>query len=264
MGVALLKGRDFADRDHSEAPGVAIINQSFARRFFPDEDPLGRQLDIGDGYNQTREIVGVVGDTKANSLIEPAPPEMYVVYLQRPWQWIRYAVRTSVDPESLAPSIRAAVWSVDKDIPVNNLKTMDQLIAETTTEPRFYLILLSIFAAAALILSAVGVYGVMSYAVAQRRHEIGIRMALGARTADVLKLVVGQGMALALVGVALGLAGAFALTRTLRNLLSTVEPTDPAVFAAVALMIIVVALLASLIPACRAVKVNPVVALRLE
>ena len=264
MGVPLLKGRDFTDRDNSEAPGVVIINQSFARGFFQNEDPIGKRLDIGDGYNRTREIVGVVGDTKANDLKTPAPAEMYVVYLQRPWQWIHYAVRTKVEPEGLASAIRAAVWSVDKDIPVNNLMTMDQLIAVTTTEPRFYLILLSIFAAVALILSAVGVYGVMSYAGAQRRHEIGIRMALGARTADVLKLVVGQGMALALVGVALGLAGAFALTRTLSNLLSTVEPTDPGVFAAVAVMIIVVALLASLIPACRAVKVNPVVALRQE
>ena len=156
------------------------------------------------------------------------------------------------------------MWSVDKDIPINDLKTMERLIAETTTEPRFYLILLSIFAAIALILSAVGVYGVMSYAVSQRRHEIGVRMALGARAADVVKLVVGQGLALALVGVAFGLAGSFALTRTLKNMLSTVDATDPTVFSGIALMIIVVALLASLIPARRAVKVNPVVALRQE
>jgi len=264
MGVPLLKGRDFTDRDNSEAPGVAIINQSFARGFFPNEDPIGKRLDIGDGYNRMREIVGVVGDTKANDLKTPAPAEMYVVYLQRPWQWIRYAVRTSPEPESLASAIRVAVWSVDKDIPINDLKTMERLIAETTTEPRFYLILLSIFAAVALILSAIGVYGVMSYTVTQRRHEIGIRMALGARAADVVKLVVGQGLALALVGVAFGLAGSFALTRTLKNLLSTVDATDPTVFAAIALMIIVVALLASLIPARRAVKVNPVVALRQE
>jgi len=264
MGVPLLKGRDFTDRDNSEAPGVVIINQSFARRFFTNEDPLGKRLDIGDGYNRMREIVGVVGDAKSNTLKEPAPAEMYVVYLQRPWQWIRYAVRTSAEPESLAPAVRAAVWGVDKDIPINDLKTMERLIAETTTEPRFYLILLSVFAAVALILSAVGVYGVMSYAVAHRRHEIGVRMALGARTNDVLKLVVSQGMTLALVGVALGLAGAFALTRTLTTLLFKVEPTDPAVFALIALMIIGVALLASLIPARRAVKVNPVVALRQE
>jgi putative ABC transport system permease protein len=264
MGVALLKGRDFTDGDNREAPGVAIINQSFARSFFPKEDPIGKRLDIGDGYNHMREIVGVVGDTKGASLKEPAPAEMYVVYMQRPWQWIRYAVRTSAEPESLASAIRAAVWSVDKDIPVNDLKTMERLIAETTTEPRFYLILLSVFAAVALILSAVGVYGVISYTITQRRHEIGVRMALGARATDVLKLVVGQGMALALAGVALGLAGAFALTRTLTTLLFTVEPTDPAVFAAIALMIIGVALLASLIPARRAVKVNPGVALRQE
>jgi putative ABC transport system permease protein len=264
MGIQLLKGRDFTDRDNSEAPGVVIINQSFAQRFFPNEDPIGKRLDIGDGYNRMREIVGVVGDTKANSLKKPAPSEMYIVYLQRPWPWIRYAVRTDVDPESLASSIRAAVWSVDKDIPVNDLKTMERLIAETTAEPRFYLVLLSVFATVALILSAVGVYGVMSYAVAQRKHEIGVRMALGARTADVFKLVVGQGMALALAGVAFGLAGAFALTRTLTNLLFTVKPTDPAVFTAIALTIIGVALLASFIPARRAVKVNPVVALRQE
>jgi putative ABC transport system permease protein len=264
MGVPLLKGRDFSDGDNSEGPGVVIVNQSFARRFFPNEDPIGRRLDIGDGYNRMREIVGVVGDTKGNSLKEPAPAEIYVVYLQRPWQWIRYAVRASAEPESLAPAIRAAVWSVDKNISVNNLKTVERLIAETTTEPRLYLILLSVFAAVALILSAVGVYGVMSYAVAQRRHEIGVRMALGARATDVLKLVVGQGMTLALVGVALGLAGAFALTRTLTTLLFKVEPTDPAVFALIALMIIGVALLASLIPARRAVRVNPVVALRQE
>ena len=141
---------------------------------------------------------------------------------------------------------------------------MERLIAETTTEPRFYLILLSIFAAVALILSAVGVYGVMSYAVSQRKHEIGVRMALGAKARDVVKLVVGQGLALALVGVAFGLAGSFALTRTLKNMLSTVDATDPTVFSGIALMIIVVALLASLIPARRAVKVNPVVALRQE
>ena len=228
------------------------------------EDPIGKRIDIGDGYNRTREIVGVVADTKANDLKTPAAAEMYVAYLQRPWQWNRYAVRTSVEPEGLASSIRAAVWSVDKDIPVNDLKTMEGLIAETTAEPRFYLILLIIFAAVALILSTVGVYGVMSYAVAQRRNEIGVRMALGARTTDVLKLVVGRGMALALIGVAFGLAGAFALTRTLTTMLFTVEPTDPMVFAAIPLMIFIVALLASLIPCLRAMKLNPVVALRQE
>src|SRR6266511_1862108 len=221
---------------------------------------------ISPGYFQTMGVPLLKGRdfSDGDNSEAPGAAEMYVVYLQRPWQWIRYAVRTSAEPESLASSMRAAVWSVDKDIPVNNLKTMERLISETTAEPRFYLILLSIFAAVALILSAVGVYGVMSYAVAHRRHEIGVRMALGARTTDVLKLVAGQGMTLALVGVALGLAGAFALTRTLTTLLFKVEPTDPAVSALIALMIIGVALLASLIPARRAVKANPVVELMQE
>jgi putative ABC transport system permease protein len=264
LGVPLLKGRDFTDRDNSEAPGVVIINQSFARGFFPNEDPLGKRLDIGDGYNRMREIVGVVGDTRANSLKEPAPAEMYVVYLQRPWQWIRYAVRASADPESLASSIRAAVWSVDKDVPVNDLKTMERLIAETTAEPRFYLILLGVFAAVALTLSAVGVYGVMSYSVAQRRHEIGVRMALGARAADVLKLITGQGMTLALTGVALGLIASYGLTRLMKEMLFEISPTDPPTFIVITFLLAGVALLACWIPARRATKVDPLAALRNE
>lgn len=264
MGIPLLVGRDFSEQDHAQAPGVVIVNRSFARRYFQGEDPLGKQIDIGDGYNKPREIVGVVADAKSKTLTASATPEMYVVYLQRPWSWLRYAVHASIAPETLTSAVRKAVWSVDKDIPVTELKTMDRLISQTVTEPRFYLVLLSLFAGIALLLAALGIYGVVAYSVKQRTQEIGIRMALGAQRTVVLGLVVRQGMKLVFCGVVLGMLGALATTRLLTKLLFGVSATDPATFAGMSLLLGFVALLACYLPARRAAKVNPMVALRYE
>jgi putative ABC transport system permease protein len=189
---------------------------------------------------------------------------MYTSYLQDPFAGMSYVVRSSVEPESLVPAVREAVRSVDRAQPVADVRTMEQIVTEAAAQPRFNSLLLGLFASMALLLAAAGIYGVMSYSVTQRTHEIGIRIALGAQDGDVLRFVVGQGMAMALAGVGLGLACALALTRVMSSLLYGVSATDPATFAAVALLLTAVALLASYLPARRATKVDPMVALRYE
>jgi putative ABC transport system permease protein len=264
MGIQLIAGRDFSEQDQVQAPGVVIVNRSFARRYFQGEDPLGKQIDIGDGYNKPREIVGVVADAKSKTLTTSAAPEMYVIYLQRPWPWLRYAVRSSIAPDALTSAVRKVVWSVDKDIAVTEVKTMNRLIAQSITEPRFYFVLLSLFAVIALLLAALGIYGVMAYGVKERTQEIGIRMAIGAQRTAVLLLVVKQGMKLAFCGVVLGWFAALAATRVLTKLLFGVSTADPATFAGMSLLLAVVALLACYLPARRATKIDPIIALRYE
>jgi predicted permease len=246
-----------------------IINEALARRYFPDEDPVGKRL-IGNrlqllgGDEVTREIVGVVADVRHFGLDAEARPEMYFPYNQDPWPGTYVAVRAASDPAAMAAAIRNQVWAVDKDQPIYNVKVMGRRVAESTMQRRFNMLLLAVFASVALALAAVGVYGVMSYSVTQRTHEIGIRMALGAQPADVLKLVVSQGMALALVGVAAGLGAALALTRLMSSLLYGVSATDPVTFAVISLILTGVALVACAVPARRATKVDPMVALRYE
>jgi putative ABC transport system permease protein len=264
MGVPLLAGRDFTARDTEATPMVALINQAMARKLWPNGNPIGARISA-DGKNWA-SIEGVVGDVRQQGLKSEPQPEVYLSYLQDPfaWPYLSLLVRTSFDPMKLVSSIQGVIWSVDKDLPIASVSTMEQIRSGSIAQPRITALLLMVFASLALALATVGIYGVMAYAVTQRTHEMGLRMALGARVADVLKLVVGEGMILAAGGMALGLAGAFALTRVLTKLLWGVRPTDPATFIAVSLLLVGVALLASYLPARRATKVDPMVALRYE
>jgi len=269
LGVPLVQGRLFNDHDTGGSAPVLIISQSVANRLWPHGDPIGRHIDpSGNTTDKWYTVVGVVGDVKQHSLDETLNPVVYTPYAQSPIPFmmhdVTFVVRTAPDPASLVDSARRAIDRVDPNLPVFDAATMSQLVSETVDEPRFNTLLLGAFAALALLLAVVGMYGVMSYATSQRTHEIGIRMALGAEREDVLKLVVGQGIRLTLAGVAIGLVGAFALTRLLAKFLYGVGPLDPATFAGAAILITAVALLAAYIPARRATKVDPMVALRYE
>ncbi|HEY6331535.1 MAG TPA: ABC transporter permease, partial [Blastocatellia bacterium] len=264
MGIRLIKGRFFTDHDNKDSARVAIINQEMARRFFPDEDPIGKQIKISVGPDKFREIVGVVGDVKHYALDAPAPLQTYEPFLQQPSTFMTLVVRSSVDPESLTQSIRQSVLEIDKEQPISKSKTLEQLFSDSVAGQRFAMLLLAVFAAIAMVLAAVGIYGVLSYAVAQRTHEIGIRMALGARARDVLGLVVGRAIVLTLMGVAVGLAGAFLITRVMTSLLFGVRPTDPLIFSAIPVLLTLVSLAASYLPYRRATKVDPTIALSYE
>jgi putative ABC transport system permease protein len=266
MGIPLHKGRAFTERDRDGAPPVIIINQTLARHYFANEDPLGKRLTVGTlGGELSCEIVGIVGDTKQERLDRDAQPQGYVSYLQVPIGEMVFVARgRTSDVTSLATALRSGVQAVDKDQPIYEVNALRGLLSDSITRQRFSMWLLAVFAAVALLLAAVGVFSVMSFAVAGRTHEIGVRMALGAQKWDVLRLVVGQGMMFALAGVGIGLAGSIALTRVMASQLYGVSATDPATFAGVALMLAAVALLACYIPARRAAKVDPMIALRHE
>ncbi|MBA3438661.1 MAG: ABC transporter permease [Pyrinomonadaceae bacterium] len=266
LGTPLIGGRSFNERDIETAPKVVIINRSLARRLFPTEDPVGRRIKLVNPDQQPdwRMIVGVVGDIKYAGLDDPGEAAIYTPFAQTPFYWTYVMVRTTSSPLSVSTAIQKAVSSVDQNLIAARIQPMEQLISASVAQPRFNALLLSIFAGLALVLAAVGIYGVVSYGVAERTREIGIRMALGAREADVLKLVVGQGVVLSIIGVSLGLIGAVAVTRVTTSLLYGVSATDPATFLMVSLLLIGVAALASFIPARRATKVDPMIALRYE
>jgi putative ABC transport system permease protein len=269
IGAPLIKGRAFNTQDREGAPRVVIINERMARRFFPGEDPLGKRIFFGERpdpeQNPLRTIVGVVADTRRTGFDAEVRPETYLPLAQSPSGSMTMVVRaTADDPASLTASVRSAVRSIDPDQPVYDIKTMSQLVGEMIAQRRLNMILLGIFAVIALVLASVGIFGVMNYMVAQRTHEIGVRLALGAQKRDVLRLVLGQGMTLAALGVVIGLVGAFALTRVMASLLYGVSATDPAVFLGIAALLAAVAFLATYIPARRATKVDPMVALRYE
>jgi putative ABC transport system permease protein len=264
LEIPLLEGRDFNDRDVSDAPGVVIVNQSLARQLFGARDPLGQRISFGPPGVPWEEVIGVAADTRNMALGQEPAPEVYSPYLQAPSFGMTFVLRSSFNPQSLAASVRQAVLSVDKNQPLTDVQSMEEILADSLAPPRFKMLLLGIFALLAMGLAVVGIYGVVAYGVTQRRQEIGIRMALGAQRREILKMVVGQGLKLALIGVAAGVAGAFALTRFLSSLLYGVRPTDPLTFVAVSLILAAVALLASYIPARRAAKVDPMVALRCE
>jgi putative ABC transport system permease protein len=232
-----------------------------ARRYFPDEDPLGKRLLFG---KDARQIVGIISDVKFFGLNVDARPSMYLPHAQAPAGGMSLVVRTQGDPLALAAAIRNEVSALDRDLAVSNVMTMDELVGGSLAAPRFTLLLLGTFAALAMLLSAIGVYGVVSYAVTQRSHEIGVRMALGAQVSDVLKLIVGRGMSLVLGGLGLGLIAAFALSRVMQSLLFGVSTTDVTIFALTSVLLAVVAFGASFVPARRAAKVDPIESLRCE
>ena len=267
MGIPLVSGRDFTDQDKADSKNVVVISEKTAQHYWPGENPIGKRLKAGATSSKApwREVIGVVKDVRQNDFIAEPKMQMYFSYRQlKDLAANALVVRTSVEPLSLANSVRNAIWAVDKDQPVANIDTMDHIVSEAIARQRFSMLLLGVFAGLALVLAAVGIYGVMSYSVAQRTHEIGIRMALGARRTDVLKMTVSQGLKLVTIGMMLGLAAAFLLTRVLQSLLFGISATDPITFLGISLVLLAVAILASYIPALRATKVDPIIALRAQ
>jgi putative ABC transport system permease protein len=265
MGIPVLKGRAFTDQDKAGAPPVIIVNETLARKYWPESNAIGKRMRYTGplAENPWMQVVGVVKDVK-HEMSLPITEDFYIPHAQDAWQSMVLVAKTKVEPAAMAAPIRQQVWSMDKDQPVFDVRTMREVRAISLALYSFSSVMLSIFAGVALLLAAIGIYGVMSYAVTQRTQEIGIRMALGARGMDVLKLVVRNGMALALIGVAVGLTGAYALTRLLGSLLVGVKPTDVVTFTVVTFGLLLIALLACFIPARRATKVDPIVALRYE
>jgi len=266
LKIPLVAGRHFGERDTETAPPVIIVSESLARRFFADEQPVGKRIKPGDYESRApwATIVGVVKDVKHSTLEQETRPQLYFPYQQKLWGILTIVARSGSDSKSLSAMMRNAVWEVDKDQPITSLKMMDEYLADSVSQKRFNAILLAAFAIVAMVLASVGIYGVMSYTVTQRTHEIGIRIALGAKQRDVFKLVVGQGLKLTLAGVAIGLGAAFALTRLMESLLYNVSATDPATFIVISIVLAGVALGACFVPARRATKVDPMVALRYE
>ena len=264
MRIRLLKGRAFADADAATSPSAVIVNEAFARMAFKALDPLAQQISFGPPPAPWCQVVGVVTDIRDHALAEEPTPEIYAPYLQQPSFSMALVIRTAGSPEALVRPVRNAIESIDKNQPLSSTATMDEVIAGSVAPRRFQMMLLGLFALLALVLAAVGIYGVVSYSCSQRVHEFGVRMALGAERRDLLGLVIRQGGVLALLGVGIGTGGALALTRFLSSMLYEVRPTDPLTLVGVALVLAVVALAASFLPARRATKVDPMVALRYE
>ncbi len=263
MRIPLRAGRLISNQDLENAPPVLVINETMARQYWPDEDVLRKRIALS-GEKVWREIVGIVGDVKHDALERETRPEMYFPHAQQPQSFMTVVVRTAMAPEMLARAARHQVAEIDKDQPIAALRTVEELLSLSVAQPRLYSALLGMFSTVALVLAAVGIYGVMSFAVGQRTREIGVRIALGAPARTVREMVLRQGLGLALAGVAFGIAGAFALTRVLGRLLYGVSATDPVTFLSAALLLITVAAVASYVPARRATRVDPMVALRSE
>ncbi len=268
MGIPVSAGREFSPQDSASAPGVIVINETAARTFWPDGGPIEKQIVLpteGD-KSVTLTVVGVTGDVRQSGLGSAPQPEIFLSYAQPgpDWPWLVLVARTARDPVTLADAIRKAAQSVDRNVPISHVRTMDDILSGTLAQPRVYTLLLGFFAALALALAAVGLYGVVSYTVTQRTHEMGIRMALGAERGDVVRLVLRQGLSLTLIGTAIGLAGALALTQLLTKNIPGLQPGEPITLSAVAVLLIGVALLASYLPARRGSQVDPVVTLRYE
>ena len=264
MKIPLLRGRMFTDSDRPDTPKVVLINETAARSFWPGEDPIGQHIGLGANGYERAEVIGIVGDVRYGQMDEPAKPDVYINFAQAPRGALILYARTSGNPAALTQAVRQEVHALNRDLPVFDVKTMSDRISAATARARFSAILLAVFAGIALALSAVGIYGVMSYLVTQRTREIGIRMALGARQGDVLSLVLGRGITLAAVGVALGVGGALAATRLLETMLYEVRPGDLETYLVIAGVLLGVALAASYIPARRAAWVDPSSALRAE
>jgi putative ABC transport system permease protein len=264
MEIPLIAGRYFTEGDRAGTGNVMLLNQTLARQVFPNENPVGKRIVLGMKKPTPFEVIGVVGDVSTAGLDEAAFEEFYLHSLQYPPDIASFAIKTTVAPASLADTARKAVLEVDGDQPLYRVKTMESVLADSVTDRRFPMLILTAFAATALLLSALGVYGVVSYTVTQRTHEIGVRVALGAQSLHVLRMVIGQGMKLVMFGIAIGLVAAFSLTQLMRAMLFGVSATDPLTFTVVALLLSAVALLACWIPARRATKADPLQALRHE
>ena len=261
MRVPLHGGRDFTDADNATSPKVVIVNETFARSYWPDQNPLGKHVVVG-RWPQPAEVIGIAADIRNKGLAQPTQPQLYLAFPQLPWGNMHLLVRTAVPPQNMAQSVRAQISAVDADQPVNNIQTVDELIASSRSEPRFTMLLLGGFSVLALALAVIGIYGVLAYSVAQRRQELGIRLALGAERSHILLLVVRQGLTVAIAGIALGLLAALLLTRLMSSMLYEIGARDLTTFALTPLVILAIALLASYLPARRATKVDPIEALR--
>jgi putative ABC transport system permease protein len=266
LQIPLLAGRTFNERDNAGAPKVVMVNRQVALKHFGSETAaLGKRITIWRDEEFPREIVGVVGETKSGTLEGESEAQIYTPHAQDgSWGFMTLAIRTTGDPSAFTAMLRREVLGLDKNLPIFNVKTMDDVVAASIGSRRLSMLLLSVFAGMALLLAAIGIYGVMAYTVTQRTQDIGIRMALGAQAGDVLRMVVGQGMTLALIGIGVGLAGAWGLTRVIATLLFGVQAADPGTFAVITLLLAFVALLACYLPARRAARVNPIEALRAE
>jgi putative ABC transport system permease protein len=267
MGIPIVRGRDFTDQDNGDSKDVVIISEKTAQQFWPGQDPIGKRLKPGSSTSNSpwREVIGIVKDVRQNDFVASPKRQMYFTYRQlKNIAANALVVRTSIEPMSLAVPVRNAIWSVDKDQTVADIDTMDHIVAEAVARQRFSMLLLGLFAALALLLASIGIYGVMSYSVAQRTREIGIRIALGARRADVLQMTVKQALKLVSVGMMIGLAAAFLLTRVLASLLFGISATDPITFIGISVVLLAVAILASYVPALRATRVDPITALRAQ
>jgi ABC-type antimicrobial peptide transport system permease subunit len=256
LGVSLIAGRGFNDHDDANAPKVAMINQTALRRFWPNQNPIGKRIVVGN-LKDPVEVVGVLGDVRNTTLAAAPDPEVFLPFPQLPWSFLCLSVRTSVEPHSLVPSIRREIAAVDRDQPVIEIHTGEELLEGAQGQTRFMMFLLGVFSATALILAVIGIYGVIAYTVAQRTQELGIRMALGAARGDILRLVIGSGLALTGVGIAIGLAGSIAGTRLLATMLFETSPTDPMTMIVSCALFVIVAAAASYIPARRAMNIDP-------
>ena len=266
LGIQLIKGRLFTDQDDDKAPRAVVVSQKFADKFFSGEDPIGKRIQFGNRQSQNnwQTIIGIVRDVKSEGLAVEGKPQVYRSLLQVSGLSLALVIRTSSDPGALSETVRESVRSIDPDLPVYSIRTMEEVMSVSVGQQRFAMVLLGVFALIALVLSSVGIYGVMSYSVSQRTHEIGIRMALGARQGDVLQLIIKQGLMLTFSGMAIGLAAAFVVTRFMSFLLFAVSPTDPLTFASITVLLGAVAMLACYFPARKATRVDPMIALRYE